>query len=129
MVDPDGTNTFRDVGPHIFKFIHGEIVVSYDPLTRQAIEAAYQGACLDSPESQWIDCQQVIQRTWPRLSNCGDELVSAADLIRYRYISGDALQEAQAAGAVFLAAIKESGYTAEAWAIFAEENVVRRKGK
>ena len=113
--EADGAHTFDAVTPHIFKFLHGEIVVSYGPLARQAIEAAYQVAGLDCPESQWIDCQQVIRRTWPKLSSGGDVLERATYMIRYSYIQGDALRNAQAVGIVFLAAIKESGYTAEAW--------------
>ena len=116
-IDPEGVegaHTFEDIAPHIFKFLHGEIVVSYGPLASQSIEAAYQEVEMDCPESQWIDCQQVIRRTWPKFSG-GDELEKVCEMIRYSYIPGDALQDAQAAGIVFLAAIKESGYTAEAW--------------
>ena len=98
-VDPDGadgSHTFEDIAPHIFKFLHGEIVVSYGPLARQAIEASYQGADLDCPESRWIDCRDVIRRTWPKLNRGGDELEKATDMIRYRYIPGDAHQDARA---------------------------------
>jgi DNA polymerase III subunit epsilon len=127
--DADGARPFQEKAPAIFKFLDGEIVVGYGPLARSAIEAAFQEADLDCPQAQWVDCQQVIRRTWPKFSGGGDELEKVCEMIRYRFIPGEALQDAQAAGIVFLAAIKESGYTAEAWCLFIEEGLISRKGK
>lgn len=112
----EGAPTFEKVAPVISRFIDGEIVVSYGPLTRKAIEKAYQKTNVPAPDLRWIDCRNVIRRTWPKLRGSGDELENACGMIRYSYIPGDALQDALAIGEVFIAAIKESGYTAEAWA-------------
>jgi DNA polymerase-3 subunit epsilon len=95
-------------------WLTGQVVVCHTLFDQRALTAAYGKYGLAPPLCRWLDSCQVARRAWagesPRFN-----LASVCALIGHEFRHHDALEDAKAAGAVILAAMKKTGFTMEDW--------------
>jgi DNA polymerase-3 subunit epsilon len=93
----------------------GRVAVSHTPFDRVAIQQVCAKYDVPQPDCLWLDSAMVTRRTWSQFASCGYGLQSVCDHIGYEFGAHNALEDAKAAGHVFLAAMCTSGLSAEDW--------------
>ena len=93
----------------------GNVVVSHTHFDRVSIGRAFAKYNIKPVETVWLDSAMVTRRAWPEFSKKGYGLKNVCDHIGYTFKHHDALEDAKAAGAIMLEAIKVSNLDVTAW--------------
>ena len=104
------------------------VCVHYGPFDRIAINRDFEAYGLPTPDIAWLDVAKVARRTWKEWKGDGYRLPDVCEKIGYEFKHHDALEDAKAAGQVFLAAIEETGMDVDAWVVRVRQPVTRHKG-
>jgi DNA polymerase-3 subunit epsilon len=95
-------------------WLTGQMVVSHTLFDQRALSAAYGKYGLAPPLCRWLDSCQVARRAWAGES-AHFNLPAVCALIGHEFRHHNALEDAKAAGAIILAAVKKTGLTVEDW--------------
>jgi len=107
--------TFSEVAPKIRNYLENKIVVSHTHFDRVSIGRAFSKHKLESVNAIWLDSAMVARRAWPEFAWRGYGLKNVCQKIGYTFKHHDALEDAKAAGAVLLEAIKITKLDLAAW--------------
>ena len=117
-IDPTivkGAATFPEVESKVREYLSNTIVVSHTHFDRVSIERTLTKYSLPPIETCWLDSAMVARRAWPEFAWRGYGLKNVCNKIGYAFKHHDALEDAKAAGAVLLEAIKETDLDLDAW--------------
>ena len=117
-IDPtivEGAATFPEVESKIREYLSDTIVVSHTHFDRVSIERTLTKYRLTPLDTCWLDSAMVARRAWPEFAWRGYGLKNVCNKIGYTFKHHDALEDAKAAGAVLLEAIKETNLDLNAW--------------
>ena len=108
--DIDGQPTFEDVTPELVGFVGDDRVVHHGHFDRSAIAKATDRWAVRPLESDFVDSLAMARRAWPHVGPGGYGLRNLCDLMGFELERHHhALDDARAAGAVFLAASERLG--------------------
>lgn len=110
-----GEPTFVHAHAPFKGFFDSEIVFSHSTFDRIAFDKACDQNSLPRFECHWMDSTRVVRKTWEQFSQRGYGLASLAKHIGFEFGHHDALEDARAATAVLLAALKDKGWTLDQW--------------
>ncbi len=110
-----GAPTFTKVESIISDYLNDNIVVSHTRFDRVSINKVFAKYNLKPPCAMWLDSAMVARRTWPEFARKGYGLKNVCKKIGYDFRHHDALEDAKAAGAVLLEAIKITNLDLTAW--------------
>lgn len=108
-----GAPTLREIEGPLRSHLEGEVVVCHTRFDRIAMHQAFGLCALPPLTCRWVDSARVARRTWSQFSQRGYGLSSLCEFLGYEFQHHDALEDAKAAGHVFLAAIETSGVSVE----------------
>lgn len=100
-----------------------DVVLSHTHFDRVAVHQSFTRYGLKSPRCTWLDSARVARRTWSHCAERGYGLQDLCRFIGYKFNAHDALEDAKAAGYVFLAAIRETGLSVGDWLRRVEEPI------
>ena len=121
-----GAPDFATVWHDISESIVGKVVVSHTSFDGRAILSACHAVGLPLPEVHWVDSCAAARHAWPNLPN--HKLSTLAQELGYTFRHHDAEQDALAAAAVFLRAIRDAQMPpTEAFARFAYRPALARR--
>jgi DNA polymerase-3 subunit epsilon len=95
-------------------WLTGQVVVCHTLFDKRALAAAYEKYGLAPPLCRWLDSCQLARRVWAGES-AHFNLPAVCALIGHEFRHHNALEDAKAAGAIILAAVKKTGLTMEDW--------------
>lgn len=110
-----GQPTLPALVAEVIKRLEGDVVVSHTYFDRVAVQQSFARYDLKLPACTWLDSARVARRTWRHCAERGYGLQNLCQLIGYEFKAHDALEDAKAAGQVFLAAIRETGLPVTDW--------------
>lgn len=113
--DIKGKPNFSQVYKEISSRLSGEAVVIHSHFDRTALRQVCQKYNLAAIECAWLDTARIARRTWLELSKSGYGLSNVCKFIGHEFQHHDALEDAIAAGRVFLAACNETGLDISGW--------------
>ena len=114
--DVKGEPTFNQLHKTLAKNLTGVPVLHYTAFDKAAFHRACEKYNLRGIDAYWLDIAKVVRRTWEDVAYRGYGLSIMADRLGIEYKEHDALEDAIAAGKVFLAAAQEAGIdTLEGW--------------
>lgn len=108
---------FKDVYPTIRKIIGDQVVVHHTFFDRTSVKRACELHSCDLINAQWLDSAKVVRRTWSEFSKSGYGLSNMAKHLGISFKHHDALEDAIAAGKVFLSALQCSGLSLHEWLV------------
>lgn len=98
--------TFSDAHPKIQSMLDDNVVVTHTHFDRVAMRRACKFWSIPEISCNWLDSARVARRAWPRFAERGYGLANVCDYIGYRFEHHHALEDAKAAGAIIIAAMK-----------------------
>ena len=98
--------------PHL---VEKAIVVIHTPFDQLSLRSASQKYGLDEISWHWLDSARVVRRQWEEFRYSGYNLPNVAKKLGITYKAHDAIEDARAAGEVFIKAIEQSGLSLELW--------------
>lgn len=108
--DIDGQPTFEEVSPELVGFVGSDPIVHHGPFDRSAIAKATDRWAMQPLASDFIDSLAMARHAWPHVGPGGYGLRNLCDLMGYELERHHhALDDARAAGAVYLAASERLG--------------------
>lgn len=110
-----GAPTFGGFLPILSLFLANQIVVHHTAFDRASLDRAAQKHNQPVLACRWLDSARVARRTWEECRQSGYGLSALASRFKIEFNHHDALEDARAAGLVFVKAIQESGISAEEW--------------
>lgn len=113
--DVIGKPKFSEIIKPLQSFLNGRVCISHGGLDKSAIEQACALWELPKPQCIWINSATVVRHTWDQFKKKGYSLESIAEHLEIEYQAHDALEDANTAARVMLAAIEKSGLGIEAW--------------
>lgn len=102
----EGAPTFPEVASKIGDYLRDKVVVSHTHFDRVSIGRTFSKYNLEPVSAIWLDSAMVARRAWPEFAWRGYGLKNVCEKIGYTFRHHDALEDAKAAGAVLLEAIK-----------------------
>ena len=99
----------------LYKYLTNRVVVHHSHFDRVAIQRALKKYGICYPKCDWLDSACVVRRTWKEFSWSGYGLENVCDFLEYKFEPHDALEDAKAAGFIFLEAIKKTGLDVKDW--------------
>lgn len=90
-------------------------MVSHSAFDRTALDQSCARYELVPLASRWLDSASVARRTWPACAQKGYGLKALAKTLGIAFRHHDAVEDARAAGQIFLRALDESGLELDAW--------------
>jgi DNA polymerase-3 subunit epsilon len=121
--------TFPEIADRLRSMLDGQIAVCHTHFDKRAITAAFEKYTLPQVETRWLDSARVARRTWADVASSGYGLAALSERIGFKFKHHDALEDAKAAGAVFLAALQESQQPIEYWLHRVEQPINPTSGK
>ena len=107
--DVKGEPTFKQLHKTFTENLTGVPVLHYTAFDRAAFHRACEKCDLPDVGANWLDIAKVVRRTWDDVAYRGYGLSKMAKRLGIEYQEHDALEDAVAAGKVFLAAAQEAG--------------------
>lgn len=108
--DIAGQPTFEDVSSQLISFVDNDPVVHHGQFDRNAIAQATDVWAAPPLASDFIDSLEMARQAWPHAKESGYSLQSLCDLLGYELEHHHhALDDARAAGLVYLAAAERLG--------------------
>ena len=105
-----GQPTFADISPQLSTFVAGAPIVHHGPSDRSAIAKATDCWAASPLDSDFIDSLAMARQAWPHVGRGGYGLKNLCNLMGYELEHHHhALDDARAAGAVYLAASEQLG--------------------
>jgi len=111
----EGAPTFPEVASKISDYLRDKVVVSHTHFDRVSIGRTFSKHNLEPVGAIWLDSAMVARRAWPEFARRGYGLKNLCEKIGYTFRHHDALEDAKAAGAVLLEAIKVTSLDLAAW--------------
>jgi DNA polymerase III subunit epsilon len=112
-----GSPTFPGVYESICERCSGMVVACHTPFDRTSIKRASEKHCLEEIDCDWLDTARVTRRAWPEFSKTGYRLANVTSILGIKYIAHDALEDARAAGEVFIRAMEKTGLSLDQWLV------------
>lgn len=110
-----GAKTFAELHAELSKLLHQSIVLHHGHFDFTAFRRCYDRFSLPEIECNWLDNTKVVRRTWAEFSTKGYGLRNLSDHFEIPLSHHDALSDAQAAGQIFLKAMRFSNKTPTDW--------------
>lgn len=108
--DINGQPTFEEVSPELIEFVGDDLVVHHGHFDRNAIAQAADRWAVRPLESDFIDSLAMARHAWPHVGPGGYGLRNLCNLMGYELRQHHhALDDARAAGVVYLAASERLG--------------------
>ncbi|MGB0205445.1 MAG: exonuclease domain-containing protein [Neptuniibacter sp.] len=117
-IDPmivDGAPTFPEIVAKVRQFLSDTVVVSHTHFDRISLERVFAKYDLTPIDTCWLDSAMVARRAWPEFAWRGYGLKNVCNKIGHTFKHHDALEDAKAAAAILLAAIKETDLDLSTW--------------
>ncbi len=102
-----GQPTFAEAALALERWINGSLVVHHGHFDRNAVQQACLRWHRRPPPWAWLDSAQVVRHAWPELHKKGYGLKNAAQRIGFDFDHHNPLSDAEAAGAVLMAAAQK----------------------
>lgn len=106
---------FPEIYPRLREMLENKVVVHHMPFDRVALKRVCEKYNLEDFQISWIDTAKVTRRTWKEFSFKGYGLESITNHLGIKFKHHDALEDAIAAGQVFLHACNHTGIAIEEW--------------
>ena len=97
---------FSDVAGRVNNYFRDSVVISHGPFDRSSLSKAFTTHGLEFHFGSWLDTTRVARRAWPQFARKGYGLANVSKTIGFEFQHHDALEDAKAAGAVLIEAIK-----------------------
>ncbi|MDP2211858.1 MAG: exonuclease domain-containing protein [Candidatus Aquicultor sp.] len=110
-----GAPVLPKITDQLYGFLDNRVVVCHTHFDRVAIRQASDKYLIRHPDCTWLDSARVARRTWEKFAYAGYGLHNICEALGYDFKHHDALEDAKAAGHIFLAAVKQSGLDVESW--------------
>lgn len=111
-----GCPTFPKIVDELGGLMNNEVCVCHTHFDRVSIKQALSKYALpEFDDVVWLDSARVVRRTWTEFAWRGYGLDNVCKFLGYEFKHHDALEDAKAAGAILIAASKESGLDIAAW--------------
>jgi len=107
--------TFSEVAAKVTSYFKDHIVISHGPFDRNSLSKIFSKLNLEFYVESWLDTTLVVRRTWPEFAKKGYRLSNVCATVGIEFKHHDALEDAKAAGAVLIEAIKLSGISLNDW--------------
>ena len=108
-----GAPVWPELAEILYGWLTGQVVVCHTLFDQRALDQAFARYGLAPLDCRWLDSCRVARQAWPALPS--HKLSAVCGLIGYKFRHHDALEDAKAAGAVLLAAVKKTGLALEHW--------------
>jgi len=105
--------TLPEIAKTLRSWLHRQVVVCHTMFDQKALARGFAKYGLPELNCRWLDSCHVARKTWD--SPDGHSLPVVCDIIGHEFTHHDALEDAKAAGAVILAAGRETGLTVADW--------------
>jgi len=117
----------RDLVATLRNLLEGSTIVTHTAFDRAAMRQAFERIELPEINCTWLDSARAVRRAWDEFSQSGYGLKNICAHIEYEFNHHDALEDAKAAGHVFLAASERTGLDLDGWAkSFAKKGGAKR---
>lgn len=110
-----GAPTIAEVAETLYGLLDGRVAVIHTAFDRGAMQQACSKHRVRSPECAWLDSARVARRAWTQFAREGYSLKNICDFLGYQFRHHDALEDARAAGFIFLEASKREGLDVDGW--------------
>lgn len=120
-IDPDdveGKPTWPELASEVHRRLAGRVVVCHTAFDRIALSRACERYQTDDLNCRWIDSARVARRTWEQFAHRGYGLLPLAEFCGFKFEHHDAVEDARAAGRVFLRAVHDSSRSVDEWSSF-----------
>jgi len=118
-----GQPTLPELVGELMERLGQDVVISHTHFDRVAVHQSFTRYGLKSPGCTWLDSARVARRTWSHCAERGYGLQDLCQFIGYEFHAHDALEDAKAAGFVFLTAIQKTGLSVRDWLRQVEEPI------
>jgi DNA polymerase-3 subunit epsilon len=113
--DVTGAPEFSAVADKVNNYFKGNVVISHGAFDRTSLSKAFAACNVEFQFGSWLDTTRVVKRAWPQFSKKGYGLANVSETIGYKFKHHDALEDAKAAGAILLEAIKLTSISLDDW--------------
>lgn len=127
--DVEDAPTFRRLSDDLFGLIENQIVVTHTHFDRVALLQASGSSGLQVPNCRWLDSAKVARRTWAECARSGYGLANVCKLIGFEFKHHNALEDAKAAGAVVVEAMRSKSLDLESVLSLVRQPVWGSSGK
>lgn len=110
-----GAPTYNAIAQQLYSFLDNNIVICHTHFDRVAIHQASEKFGIRAPYCTWIDSARVARRTWEEFAWSGYGLENVCKYLGYKFKHHDALEDAKAAGHIFLTAMASTGLDIDGW--------------
>lgn len=107
--------SFDKIAQELTAELEGQLVIHHTHFDRASLRKAFGRTSVAFPLCHWLDTACVARRTWEEVAQRGYGLANLCELIDFEFRHHDALEDARACAAVFLAASKKAGVTPTDW--------------
>ena len=107
--------TFEELAEELSSELRDQLVLHHTHFDRAALRKAFGRTRTHLPACHWLDTACVARRTWNEFAHRGYGLASLCEFIDFEFRHHDALEDARACAAVFIAACRQSGLQPSAW--------------
>lgn len=107
--------TFLQVANIVNRYFENSVVISHGTFDRVSLSKAFLKCSLDFNFGSWLDTTRVARRAWPQFAKKGYGLANVSEAIGFEFKHHDALEDAKAAGAVLIEAIKITNIALDDW--------------
>jgi DNA polymerase-3 subunit epsilon len=110
-----GAPRFVDVAPQLADLLERRVVASHTGFDRVALSQTHRKHGLPPIGCQWLDTARVCRRAWPQFARRGFGLAQVAKHCGIEFRHHDAIEDARAAGEIFVRAMSETGLGISDW--------------
>lgn len=110
-----GSPTLPELADQLHEYLDNCVSVCHTHFDRVAISQAFTKYGLTQPSCTWLDSARVARRAWEQFAQRGYGLKNVSEFLGYSFGHHDALEDAKAAGHVFVTAMEQSGLGVDEW--------------
>lgn len=110
-----GAPAFRDLAGAVHSHLEGKVVVCHTHFDRVAMYQAAQRYGVNAPECTWLDSACVARRAWKECAWKGYGLYAVCKMLGHEFRHHDALEDANAAAHILIAASNENVLDIDGW--------------
>lgn len=125
----DGAPILTDVFDRIVELLDDRVAVCHTHFDRVSVQRAFDKYGLRYPNCVWLDSARVARRTWEEFARRGYGLANVCELLGYKFVHHDALEDAKAAAYILNAAISKTGLDVAGWLKRVERPIVSSHGR
>ena len=108
---------FPKIFPILSTLLSGRVVIGHMAFDRIALHCACLKYGLPPVQCTWLDSARIARKVWPRFAKRGYGLKSLASWCGFEFLHHNAVEDASAAGHVFLHALAETRTTVQEWVL------------